>query len=55
MDYKVIGNHAVCGVKPGGTIAGDAIIGDIEHLISSGHLAPVKTETKPVEKEETDG
>jgi len=55
MKYKVVGNHAVCGVKPGGTIAGDAIIGDVEHLISSGHLAPVKTETKPVEKEETDG
>ena len=39
MPYKVIGNHAVHGVEPGGTLT-DAALEDanIEMLIEAGHI-----------------
>ena len=41
--FKVVGSHKVAGFKPGETVDGDDLQGvNVAHLVSSGHLAPVK-------------
>jgi len=41
--FKVVGSHKVAGVAPGGVVDGDDLDGvNVAHLMSSGHLAPVK-------------
>ena len=56
--FKVVGPHKVAGVMPGGTLDDDDLQGaNVAHLVSSGHIAPVKAvkpaPTKAVEAEET--
>ena len=54
--FTVTGSRKVAGVMPGGIVDGANLDGvDVAHLVSSGHLAPVKAvksaPTKAVEAE----
>jgi hypothetical protein len=43
MKYRIVSTHTVCGYAPGTVVDGDDLVGgDVAHLLSSGHIVPVK-------------
>lgn len=57
--YRVCGPHVVCGHQPGDVVdVADLAGGDVAHLMSAGHIEPVKdrksSATKVVEPETPD-
>jgi len=57
--YRVCGPHVVCGYSPGDVVdVADLVGGDVAHLMTAGHIEPVKdrkpSATKVVESETLD-
>lgn len=47
--YKVVGEHSVFGLEPGGVLEADEVLGikgyDLNALVKAGHLAVVSDDT----------
>lgn len=53
--YKVVGNHKVGGIAPGGTVELDLDEQNEWRLVRGGHLQPVARPRKPASRKVTDG
>jgi hypothetical protein len=48
--YRVVGAHAVLGHEPGATFEADLSKEQEDYFVAAGHIAPVTTRSKPVDK-----